>query len=105
MVMETTTSESRSKQLIEMGGNHWQQHGHNRIYISDDMKMAAIGLEISFYKTGNIAGAYLDGKKISNTQARKIYNNLIDSKVFWDIANDQWVGDEMISAAIDRSIK
>lgn len=52
-------------------GNRWQVKG-DRLYLSDDFKLKALGLEVQYYKTGNICGATQNGETISNTKATKL---------------------------------
>ena len=65
--------------LLEAGGNRWSKYGKDRIYI--DVK--TLGLEVSYYKTGNVCNATWQGEGISNADARR----LLGSKVYVDCAD------------------
>lgn len=52
-------------------GNRWQVKG-DRLYLSDDFKLKALGLEVQYYKTGSVSGATQDGEPISNSQATRL---------------------------------
>lgn len=65
--------------LLEAGGNRWSKYGKDRIYI--DVK--TLGLEVSYYKTGNVRNATWQDEGISNADARR----LLGSKVYVDCAD------------------
>ena len=57
------------KQLEETIGTKWENYGKSRLYLDWH---TLIRLELSYYNTGNISEARLDGEKISNSRARDI---------------------------------
>lgn len=56
------------EELTAMGFNRWQKNGMDRMYIN----ASALGLNCSYYKTGNISSATLNGTDISNCEARRL---------------------------------
>ncbi|MGW6912616.1 hypothetical protein ACWGB8_02140 [Kitasatospora sp. NPDC054939] len=71
--------------MVAIGGNRWQKNGHDRVYINDWTEFA--GLDVSYYKSGNICGAAYRGEGISNSQARLILGSI--SKVWFDAADGE----------------
>ena len=59
---------------IELGFWKHPGTGEERWYVNNTHELA--GLELHYYKTGNICAAYLGGEKISNGQARREMNEL-----------------------------
>ncbi|KMJ46699.1 hypothetical protein AB204_02465 [Xenorhabdus khoisanae] len=74
------------KKLLSMGFKAWERNGHRRIYINIERFEEVFGLKVSFYKTGNISSAKLNGEKISNSKACE----LIPLKAFYDCVNNEW---------------
>lgn len=69
--------------LLEIG-NEWKKDDKfHRIYFND--LEARLGLDISFYKTGNVSGATQDGELISNSECKRILGRLAGAKVFYDV--------------------
>ena len=56
--------------------NHWvhPKTGEHRFYIQNWRE--AIGLSVDFYKSGNVRAASLNGIKISNSTAERLYMKL-----------------------------
>lgn len=50
--------------LEAKGFNRWTKGTMDRLYINANM----LGLELDYYKTGNISSAYWQGERISNRQ-------------------------------------
>ena len=46
-------SEKDIAKLLEAGGKRWSKYGKDRIYID----VETLGLEVSYYKTGNVSHA------------------------------------------------
>ena len=65
-------------------GTKWEKYGKCRLYIKWEK---LINLEVSFYNTGNISSAYLDGVKITNSKA----SNLINGKCYIDLNSNEIV--------------
>lgn len=70
--------------LIRIGGKHWEKGSQSRVYFGMDIIMAAIGLKCTYYKSGNIQSARLNGSKISNGKAVKMRMKLSNSKFYYD---------------------
>lgn len=71
-------------------GKVWEKSGMKRIYINDQIITQAIGLDLSFYKTGNISASTLNGEAISHSRARDILFDIKDSKFWFDLADNQF---------------
>lgn len=67
--------------LVKVGGSRWQKNGMDRIYFNDVDEL--YGLDIEYYKTGNICSARLNGESISNAEAHRVRNRL--GKVWYDV--------------------
>lgn len=83
-------------------GNEWQKGDHHRIYFN--FEYSDLGLDISYYKSGNVSYAKYDGEKISNSQARRMMS--WTGKIFYDVNEDKmktqyWKDDELEQRAID----
>lgn len=72
----------RIEALEAEGFKRWTKGNHDRLYIS----AKDLGLNCTYYKTGNIASAEWDGEKISNRQA----SILMNSKTYIDL-NDNTI--------------
>lgn len=72
-------SEKDIAKLLEAGGKRWSKYGKDRIYID----VETLGLEVEYYKTGNVRNATWQGERISNADARR----LLGSKVYVDCAD------------------
>lgn len=69
--------------LEKKGFNRWTKGSMDRLYINATL----LGLELEYYKTGNISSAYLNGERISNSRgyeykAAKTYIDIATGKVF-----------------------
>lgn len=89
------------KKLESKGFKRWTKGEHDRLYANAE----SFGLEVDYYKSGNISYATLNGEKISNTSAygikRKtsIYIDVNDGKLYTSrTANEEIV--ENVKAAI-----
>ncbi len=69
-------NEAKIARLVEAGGKEWQKGNAHRVYFNADFAYKAIGLELNYYKTGNIFSAQLKGEPISNSQAKRIVAGL-----------------------------
>ena len=54
--------------LEKLGFKRWTKGNMDRMYIN----ARDLGLDLSYYKTGNISGATLDGEHISNSFGRDL---------------------------------
>ena len=94
-----------------IGGSEWIKDDYHRIYFKNLEEF--YGLKCSYYKSGNISEAWLDGKRISNSQAKKIQNSIGRMKVWFDVKAQEFkYGLEyhhdsgvVIAKAIIRAIK
>lgn len=74
--------------LTAIGCTTWEKYGRKRIYInSDDQIEKVFGLSVSRYSSGMISSAFLNGEKISNSQARR----LLTVKPYFDCLSGKWV--------------
>lgn len=69
--------------IIAIGGRRWTKNGYDRVYINDIADY--LGLDVSYYNSGNICGATLDGAGIANGRAGGILGCI--SKVYFDAAD------------------
>lgn len=69
--------------LEKKGFNRWTKGAMDRLYINPTY----IGLELEYYKTGNVSAAYLNGERISNTRGREMKA----AKCYIDIATGKCV--------------
>lgn len=65
--------------LMAAGGKRWTKYNKDRIYFDAE----TLGLDASYYKTGNVSNATWQGESISNADARR----LLGSKVYVDVAD------------------
>jgi hypothetical protein len=70
------------KGLIRAGGNRWQKNQMDRVYFNNLGSRS--GLDVDYYKSGNIYSAAVQGKGISNSRAREVVASLRDAKLFYD---------------------
>ena len=73
-------------ELLGKGFKRWQKGNLDRLYIN----ATQLGLECTYYKTGNVSSACFKGESISNCQARrykmaKTYIDVKDGHGFSDI--------------------
>ena len=74
--------------LTAIGCTTWEKYGRKRIYInSDDQIEKVFGLSVGRYNSGMISSAFLNGEKISNSQARR----LLTVKPYFDCLAGKWV--------------
>ena len=61
-------TEERINELIEKGFTRWTKGNYDRLYIN----ASTLGLDCTYYKTGNISGATFGDHSISNSEARRM---------------------------------
>lgn len=61
-------NEKMIKALEEKGFNRWTKGNYDRLYVN----ATTLGLECSYYKTGNISSAYWCDERISNSQGYRL---------------------------------
>jgi len=71
--------------LVALGGREWKAVNQHRVYFNLDACAAMTGLSVGYYKTGNVSCATLDGKKVSNSEARRILRNIGSTKTYVDL--------------------
>jgi len=77
------------EKLKQLGGTEWIKDEHHRIYFNTDAIVKIINLELTFYNTGNISSARLDGEQISNSKANQLLQK-INGKLWYDIYKEKW---------------
>lgn len=72
------------EQMINAGGSEWRSRDGSKYRVYFDVRAWAplIGLDVSYYNTGHISGATLDGEIVSNSRAGRIMQAV--GKVFWE---------------------
>jgi hypothetical protein len=92
-------SEQVVEKLVSLGGKRWQKTGNNgeamdRVYFDAKILRELYGLKLSFYNTGNISSATLDGEHVSNSQAGRILGEIEGCKFWYDIITGKfnWKG-------------
>ncbi len=71
----------------QFNGNHWENYGHNRIYFDGADIAKHQGMSWSGYNSGNIRSASIDGRKISNSEARRILDGFA-GKIWYCLNHD-----------------
>lgn len=73
-------TESAIEKLIAMGANRWTKYGKDRLYLrrAGDKLM---GLKCSYYKSGNVSYAELNGEEISHAEAHRIGGAYADAYI------------------------
>lgn len=60
---------SIAEKLIALGGNRWTKGGHDRVYFNNANEM--VGVEATYYKTGNLSSVTVKGEFVSNNKGRR----------------------------------
>ena len=91
------------KLVSEFGGCVWEREGKKRVYFNDIEEIS--GLSINRYGTGNVSSASLNGKKISNSHARRIAPDSF-SKLWYDCVTEKFesrnLNNEVFESAVSR---
>lgn len=82
-------------EALEQIGSRWQKGNMDRIYVNDLADW--YGLRYSTYNTGNISSATLNGEKVSNSQARRIADDLNFIKLWYDVPTGQWMTKTLVT--------
>lgn len=61
-------TEERINELVKMGFTRWTKGNYDRLYIN----ASTLGLDCTYYKTGNISEATFGDHSISNAEARRM---------------------------------
>ncbi|MBC8400076.1 MAG: hypothetical protein H8E14_01160 [Candidatus Marinimicrobia bacterium] len=72
-----------TEKLINIGGNEWIKNDFHRIYFNNLCDI--VGLACSYFGTGNISSATLNGVIISNCRAKEIKSGLDTGKFWFDV--------------------
>lgn len=98
--METTIAQN----LLKNGGKIWElpEKGIKRIYIPEWLLKKMIGLDVTYYKTGNISTAKINGEKISNTCAHKILAGA--DGLYFDINKNSFMNKNSITKALQEEL-
>jgi len=97
-------NENTIKALENKGFKRWTKGNLDRMYIN----ASQLGLECSYYKTGNISAAYFNGELISNSQgyrykASKTYIDIKTGRVFSDYTTLKEVAQELLDSVTDEA--
>ena len=91
-------TEEMIKTLQESGFNRWTKNGMDRLYVN----ASALGLNCTYYKTGNISSAEFRGNSVSNCEARR----LKAAKTYIDVKHNKIISDSCrLSAAVAEDLK
>lgn len=71
--------------LKAAGANRWKRGPMDRLYITIDA--ATVGLDVTYYGTGNVSSATLDGEHLSNSRATGMLGALAGTKIWVDVAD------------------
>ena len=85
-------------------GSRWQKGGNDRIYFNQEFIFKAIGLRMSFYKSGNVSSASLNGEEISNGEAKRIWGRINDSKIWYDVLEGKFLSTGKLTEAERKAI-
>lgn len=78
---------SMKDKLVNLELKVWKKENMERIYINSEHLKAVFGLDISFYKSGSIKKATLNGEKLSNRQAGLLFKQ----NAYFDVKSSQFV--------------
>lgn len=78
-----------SDRLEQLGGNHWEKYGKNRVYFNAEIIAKMRGYDWSNYKTGNISYAKYKEEKISNSEMKRVLTDL-NCKLYYDLDDDKF---------------
>lgn len=67
-------TDEQIEKLISLGAKRWTKYDRDRLYIRDIAK--ELGLDYDRYNTGNIRYASFNGEKISNSQCRRMLDQI-----------------------------
>ena len=73
-------NEKMIAKLESKGFNRWTKGNFDRLYINPQK----LGLEVEYYKTGNVSGSKWNGEHISHAEARRMLN----AKIYIDLKDD-----------------
>lgn len=76
--------------LTALGCKRWQKNDLDRIYIGEAPLHQLLGIEASYYSTGNLSSFKQDDELLSNIQGNKILSSLACCKFYYDIVSDTY---------------
>ena len=93
------------KALEEKGFKRWTKEGRNGIMDRLYINATKLGLELTYYKTGNISGAWFNGERLSNCQGRrwqaaKTWIDIETGEVHSDVDDLQDAAQELLDEAV-----
>lgn len=68
-------TEATIKTLKEKGATRWTKGDNDRLYLNDATSQL-LEIKISYYKSGNISSATMQGEEVSNAEAGRIISSL-----------------------------
>ena len=71
-------------------GNFWEKYGKRRIYFDDRQVLAMCGVEIEYYKTGNVRTCFVNGEHTSNADGYRWLASV--DKYFYDLDTKTFSG-------------
>lgn len=72
--------------LENLGGKYWEAGERRRVYFDAAACAKLVGLDCSYYNTGNISSAPLAGESISNSAARRMIDSWKSAGLYVDMA-------------------
>ena len=82
-----TAQQSREDIIAELTKKYgrWTKKGTNgKVYDRIYFNATDLGMEVEYYRSGNISSAAIDGEHVSNCEARRI----IGSKAYFDLTDN-----------------
>ena len=105
--MDGENKKSIGDALIAIGGKLWESGDgeKRRVYFSEAQLREFAGLQVTFFRTGNVSSAKLNGVEISNSRASRIISGLISSKFHYDLIDQKFgyydtISDERVDSMI-----
>ena len=69
-------------------GSEWHKDDHHRVYFNDLGTL--YGIKTNRYHSGNIQSATLDGKPVSNSQAKRLLQKFASVKFWLDLVDGKF---------------
>lgn len=92
-------NEKKINTLLAMGASRWTKYGRDRLYLRNCYQ-ELLKMKISYYNSGNISSASLDGEGISNSEANRIKNMAYDCYI--DLMKDEIVVDGKENSRVEN---
>jgi hypothetical protein len=93
---------STAEILVKIGGKEWTKGSMHRVYMNG--LATWFGLETTRYNTGNVSSATLDGEPISNSQAKRIGDHLMDAKFYYDVNGKNFTATGLTQDEFDKIV-